>query len=252
MLIALLCLIAFLAGFTDAIVGGGGLIQLPVMFIAFPNWLPINVFATNRFANASGTLMAAIQYARKISINWKIVLITSAASMIAAFVGARTMQMISPDVFKPIVLFVLIAVALYTYSKKEFGVIGNDEHVNTLHFLYPVVIGLLIGFYNGFIGPGTGSFLMFAFIGLLRYDFLKASASSKVINFATDFSTLVYFAYAGAIDYKIALPMAVFNIAGGYTGSHLAMLRGSKFVRIFFIIIVCVVIIRFAYDIFHV
>jgi hypothetical protein len=109
---------------------------------------------------------------------------------------------------------------------------------------------LVIGFYNGFIGPGTGSFLIFALIGLMHYDFLKASASAKVINFATDFSTLVYFAYTGAIHYKIAIPMAVFNIAGGYVGSRLAMLRGSTFVRLFFILIVCVVIIRFAWDVF--
>lgn len=245
----LLCMVAFVAGFTDAVVGGGGLIQLPAMFIAFSGWLPINVIATNRFSSACGTLMAAIQYVRKVEVNRKVVWVTAVAAMLAALLGAQVMKHTSPETFKPIVLVVLIAVAIYTYSKKDFGVTATSKAIKA-GIGIPIFIGLTIGFYNGFIGPGTGSFLIFALIGLLHYDFLKASASAKVINFATDFSTLVYFAYIGAVNYKIAIPMAVFNIAGGYVGSHLAMLRGSTFVRVFFIAIVCVVIVRFAYDIF--
>ncbi len=249
LILLLLCLVAFVAGFTDAVVGGGGLIQMPAMFIAFNSWLPVNVIATNRFSSACGTLMAAIQYVRKVEINRKVVLVTSIAAMPAALVGAQVMKHTSPETFKPIVLFVLIAVAIYTYSRKNFGLITKPTIIKTAIYI-PVLIGLIIGFYNGFIGPGTGSFLVFALIGLMQYDFLKASASAKLINFATDFSTLIFFAFSGAINYKIAVPMAVFNIAGGYVGAHLAMLRGSTFVRIFFIVIVCVVILRFAYDIF--
>ncbi len=248
-ILLILCGVAFVAGFTDAVVGGGGLIQLPALFILFSNWLPINIIATNRFSSACGTLMAAIQYVRKVEVNRKVVLITSVFAMLAALIGAKVMTHTSPETFKPIVLFVLIMVAIYTYSKKDFGVNATAKLLKS-GIGIPIFIGLIIGFYNGFIGPGTGSFLIFALIGLMNYDFLKASASAKVINFATDFSTLVYFAYSGAIHYKIALPMAVFNIAGGYVGSHLAMLRGSNFVRVFFIVIICIVIIRFAYDIF--
>lgn len=247
--LSLLCFVAFIAGFTDAVVGGGGLIQLPALFIVFSNWLPINVIATNRFSSACGTLMAAIQYARKVKVNHKTVVITSICAMLAALLGAQVMKHTSSEVFKPIVLIALIGVAIYTYWKKDFGLSSNAKLVRT-GIGFPILIGLVIGFYNGFIGPGTGSFLIFALIGLMHYDFLKASASSKIINFATDFATLVYFAYTGAINYKVALPMAVFNIAGGYVGSHLAMLRGSSFVRVFFIVIICIVIIRFAYDIF--
>ena len=245
----LLCVVAFVAGFTDAVVGGGGLLQLPAMFIAYSGWLPVNVIATNRFSSACGTLMAAVQYLRKVEVNRKVVLVTAVAAMLAALLGAQIMKHTSPETFKPVILIVLIVVAIYTYSKKDFG-LANTAKVVKAGVGIPVLIGLIIGFYNGFIGPGTGSFLIFALIGFMHYDFLKASASAKIINFATDFSTLVYFACSGDIHYKIAIPMAVFNIAGGYVGSHLAMLRGSTFVRRFFIAIVCVVIVRFAYDVF--
>jgi uncharacterized membrane protein YfcA len=151
---------------------------------------------------------------------------------------------------KPLLLVVLVLVAVYTYSNKKFGIHEEKTHSTRREWLYAIIISTTIGLYDGFIGPGAGSFLVIAFITVFGFDFLKASAHAKFINLATNFGSIILFAITGKMIYAIAFPMAVCNAVGGWMGARLAILRGNKFIRIFFLVVVCITIIRFAYDVF--
>ena len=151
---------------------------------------------------------------------------------------------------KPFLLIVLIVVAIYTYSNKNFGIHTEKDHSAKRERWYAIIISLVIGFYDGFIGPGAGSFLVLAFIGTLGFDFLKASANAKFVNMATNLGSIVFFFFKGKILFGIALPMALCNALGGIIGARLAILKGNEFIRVFFLAIVCITILRFAYDVF--
>lgn len=248
--IILLCLVAFAAGFVDAIAGGGGLIQVPMGIVLLPNYPVATVIGTLKIPAFSGTSIAAIQYARKVKVNYRQLAAMMLVAFIAAFSGSKLLTMVRNDHMKPILLIVLIAVAIYTYSNKKFGIHTHKAHSKREEWLYVVVISLIIGFYDGFIGPGAGSFLMISFISLLGYDFLKASANAKFVNLATNFGSICFFALSGKIIYAIALPMAVCNAIGGALGARLAIFKGNKFIRIFFLFIICLTIIRFGYDVY--
>lgn len=248
--LAILCGFAFIAGFVDAIVGGGGLIQIPAAIVLFPGIPVATIIGTTKIPSFCGTSMAAMQYSRQVTLNYKHLGLMAAIASVAAFSGSRVLTLVSNDFMKPLLLVVLTAVAIYTYTKKNFGVHTEQEHSERAHLLYIIVISLVLGFYDGFIGPGTGSFLILAFITLLGFDFLKASATAKFVNLATNTGSIVLFMASGKIIYSIALPMAVCNAAGGYFGAKLAILRGNKFIRIFFLSLVVVMIVRFGYDIF--
>lgn len=171
-------------------------------------------------------------------------------SFCAAFAGSSLLNAVSNQFIKPFLLIVLILVAIYTYGNKNFGIHTDRNYGSTQQWQYSIVISLVIGFYDGFIGPGAGSFLVMAFIGLVGFDFLKASANAKFINMATNLGSILFFMIKGKIIYTIALPMAICNAMGGILGARLAILRGNTFIRIFFLVIICATILRFAYDVF--
>jgi uncharacterized membrane protein YfcA len=246
----LLCLAAFLAGFTDAISGGGGLIQTPAALILLPQYPVVTVIGSLKLPASSGTLIAAIQYARKIKLNALLVLVLIAIAFSAAFAGSKLLSMVSNDFIKPFLLIVLIGVAVYTYSNKKFGVHAEKDHSMSQQWFRAILISLVLGFYDGFIGPGAGSFMMLAFITLLGFDFLTASAHTKMVNLASNLGSLVFFIISGKILWTIAIPMAVCNALGGLLGARLAILKGNAFIRIFFLAVVVIVIIRFAWDVF--
>lgn len=247
----LLCLVAFAAGFVDAIAGGGGLIQLPLGIVLLPQYPVATVIGTLKIPAFSGTSIAAIQYARKVRVNYKQVGVMALIAFSASFAGSNLLAMVSNAFMKPFLLFVLIAVAIYTYSNKNFGIHTHKEHTARQQWMYAIGISLVIGFYDGFIGPGAGSFFMIAFISLLGFDFLKASANAKFVNLATNLGSIVFFVMKGTIIYKIAIPMAVCNALGGAVGARLAILKGNRFIRYFFLFIISLTILRFAYDVFY-
>lgn len=248
--IAFLCFFAFLAGFIDSIVGGGGLIQTPAMLVFLPG-VPIpTLFGTSKVAAISGTSAAFWRYSRHVPINWSSILPAAAAAFVFSFLGARAVSHLPADALRPVVLVLLIGVAGYTFSKKNLGHLHAPKLSPARETLVALAIGVVIGFYDGFFGPGTGSFLIFAFIGLFGFNFLAASASAKLVNVATNLSALLYFAYSGQVLYHIGIPMAICNILGSQLGSRLALARGSGFVRVFFLVVVTVIILKFAYDSF--
>lgn len=246
----LLCMAAFAAGFIDAIVGGGGLIQTPVALILLP-YLPVaTVIGTLKIPAFSGTSFAAFQYLKKVKMDWKLLGIMVIIAVSSAFAGSTLLTMVSNDFMKPLLLIVLIILAIYTYTKKDFGQYAEKKIKPQRIIIHAILISCIIGFYDGFIGPGTGSFLVVAFVSILGFDFLHASANAKMINLATNLGSICLFLLKGKIIWAIALPMAASNAVGGWIGAKLAINKGNSFIRIFFLIIIICTLIRFAYDVF--
>lgn len=247
----LLCAFAFLAGFIDSIVGGGGLVQIPAFFVLYPQLSVPNVISTNRLASAVGTSVAAWNYARSVKIPWKTVGYAGLAAAICSYLGATVQSLLPSEVLKPVILVLIVAIAVYTYRKKDFG---QEER----HWVAPEKlvwwasgIGAILGFYNGFVGPGTGSLLVFGFVSVIGYSFLSASAISKIVNVIADVSSLVFFLFHKQVLFHLALPMMVCNVAGSYVGSRMAVLRGNAFIRQVFIVVVTGIVARFAWDVFQ-
>jgi uncharacterized membrane protein YfcA len=246
----ILSVLAFMAGFIDAVVGGGGLIQLPALLVTLPNSPLPTVFGTNKIAALSGTSMAAFQYAKRIKFNIKLLVVISLASFIASYFGAKIVSIINPETLKPIILVILIVIAIYTFIKKDLGKIETKQLSLTHQMLFGAVIGLVIGFYDGFFGPGTGSFFVLAFVVILGFEFVQASAYAKIVNCMTNISALIVFIRQGNYIIGIAILMAIFNITGSIIGSKMALKRGNGFIRIFFLGIVTIMILRYGYDVF--
>ena len=248
--IVILCVAAFLAGFVDAIVGGGGLIQTPMALILLPAHPVAAVIGSLKIPSFSGTLFAAAQYMRKVHLHWKLIVVSCTLAFFAAYGGSLLLTQVSNAFMKPVLLVVLSAVAVYTYSKKNFGQHAVKDHSSTQQLLYVIAISLIIGFYDGFIGPGAGSFLILAFVVLLGFDFLHASAHAKLINLATNLGSITLFIIKGKIIWTLAIPMAVSNALGGAIGARMAIVKGNKFIRLLFLIVVVGTLLRFMYDVF--
>lgn len=252
-LLTLLSLVIFalIAGFLDAIVGGGGLIQLPALLINFPNTAIPTLFGTNKIAALSGTSVAAIQYSKRIKFDYKLLLIVSLFSFIASYLGAKTVSIINSEALKPLILIILIVIAIYTFIKKDLGAVKTKDLPFNKQVVLGSILGFLIGFYDGFFGPGTGSFLVLGFVIILGFEFVAASAYAKVINCFTNISALLVFISQGNYLLEIAILMAISNVVGNLIGTNMALKRGNAFVRIIFLIIVSVMIIRYAFDVFY-
>ncbi len=248
--IIILCIAAFAAGFIDAIVGGGGLIQTPATLIALAHYPVATLLGTTKIPSFIGTSMAAWQYARIVQLRWKLLAMMCSVALLAAYAGSKTVSIISNAFMKPVIFGVLILVGIYTYSKKNFGSNTTITKPPKNEWLIAASFSLLIGFYDGFIGPGAGSFLVLFFISALGFDFLRASAHAKFVNLATNMGSIIFFSSSGHILYQYAIPMAICNFTGSILGTRLAILKGNSFIRIFFLIVVIGTIIRFGYDIF--
>jgi uncharacterized membrane protein YfcA len=244
--IALLCAFSMAAGFVDAVVGGGGLIQLPAALLLLPGVPYPMLLGTNKFASLFGTSIAVHRYSRHVKIDWHTIAPAAVTAFLFALLGSLIVTLLDPALLRPLVLGLLIVVAIYVFLVKEMGLIHAPKHAPRKGALHRHPRGGGAWFYDGFFGPGMGSFLIFAFVGIFGFDFLSASASAKVINWTTNFASLIYFSWTGNILYGIGIAMAACNIIGALIGSRLAISKGSKFVRIFFLVIVCGLIAKLA------
>lgn len=244
----LLGVAAFSAGLVDAVVGGGGLIQLPTMFSVFPNMAPATLIGTNKLASIFGTSVAAVSYARRVAIAWSVAAPAAIAALVFAFLGAYTVTQVSAEFMRLLLPIVLVAVAAYTFARKDFGSVHAPVHSGVKEQSLALLVGSGIGFYDGFFGPGTGSFLVFLFVRIFGFDFLGASAVAKVVNVACNFAALIWFGYSGHLIWQLGLLMAVCQIGGAFIGSRLAMKHGSGFVRKLFLIVVSVLILKTGHD----
>jgi hypothetical protein len=248
--LTVLSLAALLAGFIDAVAGGGGMVQVPALFAAMPAELPATVFGTNKVSSILGTANAAWRYARRIGIPWRIAVPAAAAAFVSSFLGAMTVAWLAKEVVRPLVLALMIAVVTYTAMKPDFGRLSRRPLAVAKERWIAVAVGVVLGFYDGFFGPGAGSFMIFAFVGLFGMDFLEASSAAKVVNLATNAAALTYFIPSGNVLWHIGLTMAVFNIAGAVLGTRLALRHGGGFVRWVFLTVSVALVAKFGYDTF--
>lgn len=244
----LLALAALLAGFIDSVAGGGGLIQVPALFNALPAESPATIFGTNKGSSIFGTANAAWRYARRIAIPWEVALPAAASAFVFSFVGAATVAWLPKDVVRPLVLVMMILVVVYTAVKPEFGAVHGAPLPAAKVRPWALVAGAALGFYDGFFGPGAGSFMIFAFVGVFGLDFLRASSAAKIVNLSTNAAALAFFVPTGHMLWMIALTMALFNIAGAFVGTRLALRHGSGFVRWVFLAVSTILIGKFGYD----
>jgi len=240
----LLGLAALTAGFVDAVVGGGGLVQLPALLLGLPGAAPVQVLATNKVASICGTTVSSATYYRRIRPDPR----TFGPLMLLAFAGSAAGAVVASHIpesaFQPIVLVALVVVGSYVLFKPRLG----EETVLRLsghrHLLAAMGTGLLIGFYDGALGPGTGSFFVFTLVGLMGYSFLEASAKARLANWATNLAAILVFLPQGAVVWRVAVVMGACNVLGGYVGARTAVARGTRFVRVFFIVVVSAFVIR--------
>lgn len=235
------------AGLIDSMVGGGGLIQTPALFAAFPNTSHAQLLGTAKLAGIGGTISAAFRFARSVQIPWRIALPVTVAAFFASLLGALLTTRMPTQFFRPLVPVMLTAVFIYVARRHDFGTVHAPriDHKTTM---LAIVGGGVIGLYDGFFGPGTGTFLVFFFVRLFALDFLHASASAKVVNVAANAAALMLFGVTGNVLWLLGLAMMVCNIGGSLVGSHLAIRHGSAFVRKIFLCVVSALIAKTAWD----
>jgi uncharacterized membrane protein YfcA len=246
--LVLLGSVAFFAGLVDAVVGGGGLIQTPALLTHFPQASIPCVFGTNKLSSVAGTGSALWRYAKAVPLPWKEVGPAALTALVGAWLGAALVAWLPREAMRPLVVVLMLAVAIYTFRRKDFGHAPTRALTPADRWKIPL-FGGLIGFYDGFFGPGTGSFLVFGFVRLFGMDFLRASASAKLVNAATNISAISFFASHGPLMWSVGLIMGVFNLLGAQVGTRLALRRGTGFVRQAFLIVVAVLIAKLSWDI---
>lgn len=247
--LALLGLAGLAAGFVDAVVGGGGLIQLPALLVWLPGAAPVQVLATNKLASICGTTVSSATYYRRVRPDPKtfgpLMLLAFTGSMLGALVATQ----IPKSAFDPIVLVALVVVGTYVLLKPGLGEATALRFAGHHHTAAAMLTGLAVGFYDGALGPGTGSFFVFTLVGLLGYSFLEASAKARMANWATNAAALCVFVPQGAVLWKVGLVMGACNLLGGYVGARTAVARGTRFVRVFFILVVSGFVVRIGGDV---
>lgn len=244
----ILVVFGFLASFIDSVVGGGGLIALPALLFTGLN--PAGAVATNKLASTIGCLTSNIMFYRSGKLDIKSVFKLFPLSFIGSIFGAWTVHLINPELLKPLMLVMLAAVAIYTIFKKDWGSISTPKKLSIRHFIIFLVVIFAIGFYDGFLGPGTGSFLIFSFL-LIGFDFLKAAGNAKLLNLGSNIGSLLMFIYLGQVNYTYGLIMGIAQIAGAICGSKFAIKRGSSYVRTLFIAVTCLLLAKNVYDYIH-
>lgn len=247
-LIIILFLFGFLAAFIDSVVGGGGLISLPALM--FTGLSPSAAVATNKLAGTMGSLTSTITFYRSGKMDLKTIAKLFPIVFIASMVGAWIVHLLDPNLLKPLMLIMLALVAVYTIFKKDWGSISTFKKLTTKKLIGFIILVSAIGFYDGFLGPGTGSFLIFAFL-MIGFDFLKAAGNAKFLNFASNIGALVMFLFLGQINFAYGLIMGIAQIIGAICGSKFAIKRGSSYVRALFIVVTVLLLAKNTYDYFN-
>jgi uncharacterized membrane protein YfcA len=245
-----LTLASLFAGFVDSIVGGGGLILVPVLFSALPGTAPATLLGTNKSASVWGTAAAAAQFHQRVGLRWRTLMPAAALAFIGSLGGAWAVTVIPGDFLRKLLPLVLLALLLYTLARKDMGRHHAPRFSGRAELVATGLIGFTLGIYDGFFGPGTGSFFVFLFVRWLGYDFLNAAASAKLLNTMTNLGALLLFGLKGHVIWHYGLVMAVANVGGSLVGARVAIKHGAGFVRTVFIFVVSALILKTAYDAF--
>jgi len=235
---------SFFAGFIDSIAGGGGLIQLPALLIGLPKSETAEVLGTNKLSAVFGTTTAAALYRKQIKPDPKILLAMGVPAFLGSAGGAVLASKIPTSSMRPMVLVLLIIVAVYTWFKPDLGKFENLRHLPKRRVQIAAFAGVVIGFYDGIFGPGTGSFLMLILVASLGYAFITASAIAKVVNVATNVGAIMVFGINGAVLWQIGIILGIANISGAVIGARLAIKGGSTLVRKVFLLVTVTLIVK--------
>ena len=243
-----LALASGFAGFVDAVAGGGGLVQLPALLIGISNKPIPMILGTNKIPSIFGTSSAAASYFKKVRPDLRLTLSMAIPALIGSVEGAHLASRFPTSVFHPLILILLVLVGIYTWRKPNLGLNENLRYSASTRLWIVAGCGLLIGFYDGLFGPGTGTFLVFLLVIVVGYEFLKASATAKLVNISTNFGAIVTFQITGHIWWKLGLALAFANVTGALIGSRLAIRGGSPLVRKIFLLVVAALITKLSYD----
>jgi uncharacterized protein len=238
------------AGLIDAIVGGGGLVLVPALFATYPGAVPATLLGTNKGGAIWGTAWAALQFTRRVSLRAATFAPAMVAALAGSWAGAWAVTGVDATALRRALPLVLLAILAYTLARKDLGRHHAPRFDPAREPWVAALIGVAIGFYDGFFGPGTGSFFVFLFVRVLGYDFLHASAAAKLLNTATNLAALVLFSWTGHVWWQVAAVLALANVAGSLLGTRLALKHGAGFVRAVFIGVVGALILKTGYDAF--
>jgi uncharacterized membrane protein YfcA len=243
-----LALASGFAGFVDAVAGGGGLVQLPALLIGISNKPIPMILGTNKIPAIFGTSSAAANYFKKVRPDLRLTVSMALPALIGSIAGAKLASHFPTKVFHPLILTLLVLVGIYTWRKPNLGLDESLRYTHKTRLWIVAACGLLIGFYDGLFGPGTGTFLVFLLVIVVGYEFLKASATAKLVNIATNFGAIVTFQLTGHIWWRLGLALAFANVIGALIGSRLAIRGGSPLVRRIFLLVVAALIAKLSYD----
>lgn len=250
--LVMLIVAALFAGWVDAVVGGGGLVQLPALVIGLPNDIATPyVLGTNKLASFAGTLSASWVYLRKIRVHAIMLVPLIVGAYAGSTGGAAVSRYLPREILAPVVLVAVIGVGIYTLCKPKLGLHHEPKHEGAFGTVWrSALIGLTVGFYDGILGPGTGSFFVILIVAMLGYGFLQASVNAKVANLTTNLAAIVVYGVHGEILLVLGIMMAAANITGGVIGARMAVKNGNAFVRRVFLIVLGILIVKLAWDVF--
>jgi uncharacterized membrane protein YfcA len=241
--------VAAAAGWIDAVVGGGGLLQTPALLVAFPAIPTATLLGTNKLVAITGTSSAALTYARRTTLDWRFVALAASVATPAAAGGALVATALPGSVFRPVIMAVLLVVGAFVTLRPDFGRTHIPVRLSRRRAMVAAALsGGGIGFYDGVIGSGTGTFLIITFLLVLGADFLHGSAMAKVVNVGTNLGALLVFIVQGHILWLLGAGMAVGNITGGMLGARMALKRGASFVRYALLVVVLALVAKLGYD----
>ncbi len=238
----------FLAGFVDSIAGGGGLISLPAyLFIGVPSHYALG---TNKLSSTIGTIFSTLRYAKGKAIIYSVGLPSVVGALIGSYIGAKLALFLSPERLKIIltVLIPLAAIVVFFGRKNDQSVQKQINFKSVRTYIISFMIGLSVGAYDGFFGPGTGTFLIILYVSVLSVDHVSASGTAKIVNLASNIGALVTFIFGGKVNYSLGLPAALFGIAGNWLGSGLALKKGSKVIKPIMLAVLVILFVRIIAD----
>ncbi len=242
----IICPLVFLAGIIDAVAGGGGIISLPAYIFA---GIPIHIaYGTNKFASCIGTSISSIKFFRSGNIKIKSALLSAAGALIGSWFGAQIVLLLNEKYLNYCLIIILPIVSLFLLFNRNFGVKNKKELSNKKLYILSFIIGVFLGAYDGFFGPGTGTFLVICFTGILGFNLITASGNAKIVNLASNFSALIAYILGGKVMFSIGVPAAVCAIAGNYLGAHLAIKNGDKIIKPIIFVAIGLLFIKVIFD----
>jgi uncharacterized membrane protein YfcA len=229
----LLCIAGFVASFVDSIAGGGGLISVPAFMLA--GLPPHMVLGTNKFSATAGSFTSSLKFIKSGKANFKLLRYLIPFTFIGSIIGVRAVLYIDQKFLTPLVLILIMFIGIYTLFSKSLGLEDKFKGLTKKNVIFGILLALSLGFYDGFFGPGTGSFLVFGFINIFGFNFVSSSANARILNFTSNVTALVLFALSGKIDYALGIPVAIFMILGARMGTTVALSKGSKLIKPIFV-----------------